>query len=137
MMRIGELAQATGENVRTLRYWTDEGLLDAERSESGYRTFHPGAVDRVAFLRQAQALGLTLAEIRDVLELRREGERPCTHVRQRLKEHLMSVRERIDRLRVLEQNLEARLDWARAEPEPECEEGCVYLLATADNPGSA
>ena len=39
MMRIGELALATGESVRTLRYWADAGLLDAARTESGYRAF--------------------------------------------------------------------------------------------------
>lgn len=133
-MRIGELARATGESVRTLRYWTDEGLLDAERNQSGYRTFHEGAADRVAFLRQAQSLGLTLAEIRNVLELRREGERPCTHVRQRLAEHLASVRDRIVQLQTLERDLKARLEWALAEPEPECEKGCVYLASDRPTP---
>lgn len=131
MMRIGELVRATGESVRTLRYWADAGLLDAARTESGYRAFDEDTAERVAFLRQAQALGLTLAEIRGVLELRREGVRPCAHVRQRLEAHLGAVRERIEALRALEDNLAARVEWARAEPAPECNEGCVYLTEGA------
>lgn len=131
MMRIGELALATGESVRTLRYWADAGLLDAARTESGYRAFDEDTVERVAFLRQAQALGLTLAEIRGVLELRREGVRPCAHVRQRLEAHLAVVRERIEALQALEDNLAARVAWARVEPAPQCDEGCVYLTEGA------
>lgn len=126
-MRIGMLARATGERVRTLRYWADEGLLATERTPSGYREFPEAMVERVAFLRGAQALGLTLQEIRGVLELRRDGVPPCAHVRRQLRAHLDSVRARLRRLQALEAELAARLAWAQAHPEPECEEACVYL----------
>jgi MerR family copper efflux transcriptional regulator len=131
MMRIGELASTTGESVRTLRYWEDEGLLEADRTDSGYRVFRPAMIDRVAFLRRAQALGLTLQEIRSILSLRKEGLQPCGHVRDRLREHLVSVRERLQQLRALEEELEGRLAWANAHPEPDCDDGCVYLTNTA------
>lgn len=126
-MRIGELASATGESVRTLRYWEDEGLLEARRSDSGYREFAEEMIDRAAFLRGAQALGLTLEEIRSVTKLREEGLQPCDHVREGLRRHLVSVRERIRRLRELEEDLSDRLAWADAHPDPECDDGCVYL----------
>lgn len=127
MMRIGELATATGESVKTLRYWEGEDLLIAERAASRYRHFDPGSVARVAFIREAQALGFTLAEIRSILGLRDEGVRPCEEVRQQLREHLTTVRERLEQLATLEAELGARLSWAERHPEPDCEEGCVYL----------
>lgn len=131
-MRIGELADATGERVRTLRYWEDQGLLEAQRTEGGYREFPDAMVERVGFLRQAQALGLTLDGIREVLAVRAGGRQPCGHVRERMQEHLASVRERLRQLRALEEELEERLMWAEAHPEPECDAGCVYLTdATA------
>lgn len=134
-MRIGELATATGETVKTLRYWQDEGLLEAQRSANGYRAFAPAMIDRVRFLRGAQALGLTLHEIREVLHLRQEGVRPCEHVRHRLRTHLATVRERLGQLHVLEHDLERRLAWADAHPEIECDDGCVYLTQpTKTNP---
>lgn len=130
-MRIGELARETGESVRTLRYWEGEGLLTAERSDSGYRLFPEGMIDRVSFLREAQALGLGLREIRGLLELRDDGVQPCEHARDRLREHLDDVRTRLRDLRALERELEERLAWAEANPEPECDDGCVYLTTAA------
>jgi MerR family transcriptional regulator, copper efflux regulator len=131
MLRIGELARETGENVRTLRYWEGEGLLAAARSDSGYRLFGEGMIERVSFLRAAQALGLGLREIRSLLELRDDGVQPCEHARDRLREHLADVRRRLRELRDLERELEKRLAWAEVNPEPECHDGCVYLTAAA------
>lgn len=127
MMRIGELAAATGETVKTLRFWESQGLLEAERSESGYRYFLDRMAERSRFIRQAQALGFTLNEIRDILELRDEGLQPCDNVRSRLREHLRVIRDRLGELKALESELESRLRWAEADAEPLCEDGCVYL----------
>lgn len=128
-MRIGELAHATGESVKTLRYWHDESLLEAVRSESGYRLFRPDMRERARFIRYAQGLGFTLADVRDILELRDEGVRPCDEVRERLASQLGEVRARLTSLRDLAAEIEARLAWAEAHPDPECDDGCVYLEA--------
>jgi DNA-binding transcriptional MerR regulator len=126
--RIGELARATGETVKTLRYWTNQGLLNAERGENGYRHYSPEAVTRAAFIRATQALGFTLEETRGILVLRDEGVQPCEHVRDRLKMHLAAVQSRIKELQILEDELTARLAWAERHPEPECSQGCIYLV---------
>jgi len=130
-MRIGELAAATGERVKTLRYWHDEGILEAERSEAAYRVFGGSMVERVAFVRRAQGLGFTLAEIREMLRLRDEGRRPCAHVRAGLERHLAAVRHRLRELRALERELAVRVERARVDPAPPCDDGCVYLDAPA------
>ena len=59
-MSIGDLASVTGETVKTLRYWTDQGLLDTERGENNYRYYATDMTQRAAFIRSTQALGFTL-----------------------------------------------------------------------------
>src|SRR5215470_13231087 len=67
-MRIGELARAADVRVSTIRYWERRGLLaPGGRGLRGQRRYDAGALDRVAFVRLAQAGGLTLAEIRGLL----------------------------------------------------------------------
>lgn len=128
-MRIGELARTTKESVKTLRYWENQGLLEADRSDSGYRHFPERMIERVRFIRSAQALGFTLEEIREILELRSEGTPPCNDVRETLATHLETVRNRIRELHSLEADLTQRLAWANRHPDPECDEaqGCVYV----------
>ena len=129
-LRIGRLAKATEETVKTLRYWTNLGLLEAERGENGYRYYQEDAPQRIAFIRSAQEFGFTLSEIQDILALRASGVKPCDHVRTRIKTHLVTVRSRIAELEALERDLEARLSWAEAHQDPECQmDGCVYLAA--------
>jgi DNA-binding transcriptional MerR regulator len=111
-----------------LRYWTDLGLLTAKRGENGYRYYQEDVASRTRFIRGAQALGFNLGEIADILALRASGVPPCEDVKARLDIHLATVRARIAELKALESDLEARLVWAEAHPEPECRtEGCVYL----------
>ena len=128
-LSIGDLAARTRESVKTLRYWTDQGLLEARRGDNNYRYYPPDTPQRVAFIRSAQALGFPLADIGDILRLRSTGTTPCDHVRADLRKHVQSVRERLAELSDLERELSERLAWAEADPRPECNtEGCVYLL---------
>lgn len=80
-MLIGELATATGVSTKTLRFYETDGLLpEPERTPAGYRDYTDTAIDRVRFIRQAKAAGLTLAQIREILTIRDGGEPPCEHV---------------------------------------------------------
>ncbi|WP_174187382.1 MerR family transcriptional regulator [Nocardia barduliensis] len=68
LVSIGELSRSTGVPVRTLRFYCDDGILEAKRSTGGHRLFDPvRAVDRVRLLRRLRALGLSLSAITDVL----------------------------------------------------------------------
>ena len=70
-MRIGELAQRAGVNVQTVRYYERRGLLDDPRHRGvGYREYTAATLDRLRFIRRAQELGFTLAEIEELLALR-------------------------------------------------------------------
>ncbi|MHB8330749.1 MAG: heavy metal-responsive transcriptional regulator [Candidatus Dormibacteria bacterium] len=80
-MRIGELAERAGTSVKTIRYYDRIGVLrPEERSESGYRLYGEDALDRYRFVRAAQAVGLRLGEIREIIALRDLGETPCAFV---------------------------------------------------------
>ncbi len=78
---IGELSRRTGVNIETIRYYERIGLLpDPERLPSGYRDYNDDDVDRLGFIRTARRLGLTLAEISEILAFREREERPCEYV---------------------------------------------------------
>lgn len=99
-MRIGELASAGGLSTKAIRFYEQEGLLPAPpRTSGGYRDYPPQAVTRLAFIRDAQSAGLTLAEIRGVLALRDSGEAPCTHVGELIEQHLADIEQRLAELR--------------------------------------
>jgi DNA-binding transcriptional MerR regulator len=82
-VRIGELAQRSGLAATALRYYEKAGLLpESPRTASGYRSYDE-VLPRLAFIRAAPAIGLTVSEIREVIAIRERGT-PTLHARARL-----------------------------------------------------
>jgi len=107
---IGEIAERSGVTRDTIRYYEAVGVLpEASRTASGYRLYGPDDVARIEFIGQAQALGLSLEEIAEVLEIVDRGQEPCVHVRARLAARLDETRDRIGRLQALERRLKQTL----------------------------
>ena len=72
-LTIGELAERAGTTTKTIRYYERIGLLaPAARSANRYRYFKPSQIDQLRFIRRAQRLGLSLAEIGELIELARD-----------------------------------------------------------------
>lgn len=110
-MLIGALAETTGVPAKTLRYWESAGLLhEPGRTRGGYRDYAPEAVERVTFVRHAQAAGLTLRQIAEILVVRDDGQAPCAHTAALVDQRLAEVD---DRLRELEQTRTALRDVRR------------------------
>jgi len=65
---VGEIARRSGVATSALRYYEDHGLIHSERNDSGHRRYHADVLRRVSFIRTAQRVGLSLAEIRTALE---------------------------------------------------------------------
>lgn len=126
-MQIGELASRSGVPVKTIRYYEEIGVLAAPaRTPSGYRSYDDTAVDHLAFVRAAQAVGLTLGEIRQIVALRERGQTPCTHVVDLLERRATEIDQRITDLQRLRGELHrlagraAELDPANCDPQRVC-----------------
>lgn len=96
---IGDLARRAGVTPATVRYYESLGLLQPPpRSAAGYRRYAEAAVEEVRFIKKAQALGFSLEEVGEILELSRAGNAPCSRVLELSRRHLQSLEERIGRL---------------------------------------
>lgn len=101
-MLIGELAQVSGTTAKTVRFYETTALLPpAARTASGYRDFTPETIARLDFIRRGRAAGLTLAPIRQVLDIRDAGHAPCQHVQELLAERLAGLDTQITNLQDL------------------------------------
>ena len=98
-MRIGELADRGGVTTKTVRYYESIGVLaEPPRTAGGYRDYGAADLERLRFVRDAQATGLSLAEIQSVLEIKDSGARSCEHTRTLLQRHLDDLDEQLERL---------------------------------------
>ena len=96
-------------NPQTLRYYERRGLLaDPARSPGGYRAYPAEAVRRVRFIKRAQDLGFSLAEVETLLHLAEGGPNSCDRVRALAEEKMADLRRRIADLQALQAGL-ARL----------------------------
>ena len=83
-LTIGEMATRSGVRTSTLRYYEARGLISSERSAGGQRRYARETLRRVAVIRAAQILGLTLDEIRRALDELPEARTPDRHDWERL-----------------------------------------------------
>ncbi len=105
-IRIGELAKRAGCQAETIRFYEHEGLLPApSRSLGNYRVYGNEHVERLSFIRYCRALGMALAEIRKLLELRENPQLSCAGVDQLLDAHIDQLATRIADLSALESQL--------------------------------
>jgi DNA-binding transcriptional MerR regulator len=105
-LRAGQAAAELGVGVQTLHYYEREGLIPVPpRSNAGYRLFPPELMERLHFIRRAQALGLSLTEIRETLDLAAIGESPCGRVQTALAGRLAEVDRRLDLLTAFRNDL--------------------------------
>lgn len=105
-MTVGTAAEAAGVSPKAVRLWESKGLLPpAERTEAGYRLFAEDDLAVLRFIRQARALGLSLAEIKDILGLQRDGAAPCDRVTEVLDTHIAEIDRTLADLRRLRQSL--------------------------------
>ena len=105
-MRIKELAEATGVDVDTIRYYEKQSLLpEPARQDNGYRDYASAHLERLAFIRHCRALEMPLADIRRLLgELDAPGE-PHPDVDRLVQEQIDKVRARLKSMRALEKQL--------------------------------
>ena len=135
-MLIGELADAVGVTSQTIRFYERKGLMpQAERGANGYRRYDESMLTRLRFINAAQAAGLTLAEIRSIIDLRDEGTVPCTHVVALIDTRLSDVQARIRHLAALQGELEALLALSQLLDPTDCADDDVcHILSPPKQP---
>lgn len=96
---IGDLARRAGLSAKTVRYYESVGLLgEAVRTESGYRTYGAADLERLQFIQAAKTLGLSLHDVKDVLDTWHGGTAPCGMVAKMIDEKLVEMDRRIEQM---------------------------------------
>ena len=104
---VGQLAQRSQIKAVTIRYYERQGLMPSPpRSEAGYRIYSSADLDRLLFIRRGRHLGFSLESIRELLDLADRRNAPCAEVDAKVAQQLAEVRERLERLRALETELQ-------------------------------
>lgn len=121
-LTIGQLAKSSGVHIQTVRYYERLHLLGpAARASSGYRLYGPEEERRLRFIKNAQALGFTLREIDELLNLRVSSRARCGDVQRKAKEKLQCVEAKARDLRALVRVLERLIQTCRAgQPTDHC-----------------
>ena len=117
-MRIGELEQRSGASRHTLRYYESVGLLSVQRRGNNYRDYDPRNLTDLIFIQQAQGMGFTLAEIREILQAQREQQIDCAQGALLVGRKLLEVEEKIAALQKMRRFLHSektRLELSAAE----------------------
>ena len=92
----GELAKRCDVSVETVRYYEQQGLIpNPSRSASNYRLYGEDTVQRIRFIKRAQELGFTLAEIKELLSLRAKPRAKCADVLERTEAKIQNIDEKI------------------------------------------
>jgi MerR family copper efflux transcriptional regulator len=133
---VGAAAKAVGVSAKAIRIWEAKGLLPpAGRSEAGYRLFDDDDIEILRFILRAKTLGLTLPEVKSILDLHRQGAAPCEQVTALLDAHVRDIDKAIAELRALRATLSAALQSARHDQDRgRAATVCRIIERSADDP---
>lgn len=110
LLKIGEVRSRSGCSIQTIRYYESLGLIQAiDRTAGGFRLFAPSTLDRLAFVKQAQSLGMSLQDISELLTVYDSGNAPCSTVKHKLRDKLADLDRRIQSLQRLRDELQSLL----------------------------
>jgi len=134
MLTIGNVARRVGVRPSALRYYEAQGILrPADRRPNGYRIYSNDAVRLLLFVKRSQALGITLREIKPLLDLAAEGQKPCSRVRQLARKHMREIDDKIRELQALRNDLSTLL--RRRVARPHANEVCPIIERRMANLG--
>ncbi|MBE9156458.1 MerR family transcriptional regulator [Nodosilinea sp. LEGE 06152] len=114
LLKIGELSKQAHVTVATIRYYESLHLLEpVSKAENGYRYYDDEAITRLQFIKQAQTLQFSLAEIQQVFDVRKQGEPVCTLVKTLIDGKITKLEQEIQQATARKTMLETyRTSWA-------------------------
>lgn len=105
-LKIGELAEASGSTIDTIRFYENKGLvIPGERSASGYRHYDPQSISVLKFIQMCKELGFTLAEIKDLLEIKIDKGGKCSLALEKIKSKEIEIDAKINDLKKIKRAL--------------------------------
>ncbi|MGH7307440.1 MAG: MerR family DNA-binding protein [Candidatus Rokuibacteriota bacterium] len=112
---IGEIAKRSGASRKALRLYEAAGILPAaRRTAAGYRIYGIDTLAVLSFVRQAQRLGFTLGEIKEIVAIREAGRPPCRHIRDLVRRKVEELDQQRSALEAIQDSLQALLTGWRA-----------------------
>jgi len=135
-MRIGTIAKKAGVGVETIRFYERKGLISQPLKPKfgGFRSYTDETAQRVRFIRQAQALGFSLAETMDLLSLEADPDTDCAAVRDRAQIKLGEVKQKIAGLVAIETSLKKIIGTCPGSGR--ASEACSILSTLRSDPGT-
>lgn len=131
---IGRLGREVGLTPQAIRYYERLGLIDPpRRTEARYRVYSEQDAARLRFIRRAQRLGLSLAEVKALVDLRSAGRAPCDCLKEMVRRRIAELDERICEMQALRDELARWLE-ERAGARRMASEAGVCALVEADWP---
>ncbi len=119
-MNIGEVSALSGLPAKTIRYYEDIGLIKPLRTTNGYRTFRQKEMHVLAFLGQARALGFTIEDCRNLLQLYDDQGRSSSDVKAIARDHLVQIEQKISDLIEMQETLSLLVDSCAGDHRPDC-----------------
>ncbi|MEH2295461.1 heavy metal-responsive transcriptional regulator [Nostoc sp.] len=110
LLLIGQVTDLSGIPIRTIRYYESLGIIkSSRRTEGGFRQFSLDVLTRLAFIKRAQNLGLSLEEIGNILQVYDQGQTPCGEIKEKLEDKVLQIDQQIDQLLTLRSEIKGLL----------------------------
>ena len=119
-MNIGDAARASGVSVKMIRHYEAIGLIEAARSDNGYRVYGARDVAVLRFIRHARDLGFPLEDVRRLLALWRDRGRASAEVKRLALAHVAALETKADSLRSMASSLRHLADHCHGDDRPDC-----------------
>ena len=120
MMNIGDASKIAGLPVKTVRYYTDIGLIVAQRSENGYRSYGDQEISKLCFVQRTRSLGFSIDQCRTLLSLYEDKGRASAEVKVIAENHLEEIETKIVELKNLHEILAHLIHQCAGDDRPDC-----------------
>jgi Cu(I)-responsive transcriptional regulator len=118
---IGQAAAASGVSAKMIRHYESVALLPpAARTEAGYRQYTDKDVHALRFIRRSRDLGFSLDEIRELLSLWHDRDRPSRQVRALAQQHIEDLTAKLHELQAMKATLEHLVHCCHGDDRPDC-----------------
>ncbi len=120
-MNISQAAKVAGVSSKTIRFYEQQGIIPpADRAANGYRHYSAHQLEALRFIRRARALGFSLEESRELLQLSRDPGRTSASVKQKAEQHIAQINQQIEQLQQMRDALLTVVEQCRGDMGGDC-----------------